>query len=179
MIVASSFRVNPKFLSSKSRIYLSNSESGERVDGFDPGEFEQVFKVLSPGLNKNQINKMDNEILSELQEATTKEELFRKYPFESYELPVLPDCNNYYSGKFEDSFWLQNADQVFVYIPIPDSVTSKDISVKFEVKRVDVKIKGEAKTVFCSERIIPDGSFWTVENSKDGTRYLQLDLEKR
>jgi hypothetical protein len=186
LVTVVTFRVSPKFTTSSRSIFPlfdsdanANDIGNERVDGFDPGEFDQIFKVLSPGLNKNKINKMDNEILSELQEATKKEELFRKYPFDSYELPVLPDCNNYYSGKFEDSFWLQNSDQVFVYIPIPESVSSKDITVKFEVKRVDINIKGEEKVVFCSERIIPDGSFWTMEADKDGTRYLQLDLEKR
>lgn len=182
LVTVSAFHINQKFRPLSRNVFpLFDSEiNNERVDGYDPGEFEQIFKVLNPEINnKNKTNKIDNGIVSESEDGSTKEELFRKYPFENLELPILTDCNNYYSGKYEDSFWLQNSDQVFVYIPIVDDIPARDISVKFEVKRVDIKIKGEAKTVFCSERIIPDGSFWTMETDKNGVRYLQLDLEKR
>jgi len=96
-------------------------------------------------------------------------------------LPVLPDCNNYYSGKFEEYFWHQNSDQVYVYIPIDDDVTKADVKAKFEAKQVTVTIKGEEVIQFeCLERIIPDGSFWVIEtDKKEGKRYVQLDLEKR
>jgi len=111
-----------------------------------------------------------------------KEEIFRKYPFDNDKLPILPDCNNYYSGKYGDSFWHQNADQVYVFIPIDNDIGKNDIDVKFEAKKVTVSITGKDKLSFdCLERIIPDGSFWILEEDKsDKTmKYLLLDLEKR
>ncbi len=78
-------------------------------------------------------------------------------------LPVLPDCNNYYSGKFGDYFWHQNADQVLVYLPIGDDVDKSDIDVIFDVRKVIVNVKDQELISFsCLERIIPDGSFWIL-----------------
>ena len=103
------------------------------------------------------------------------------YPFVNTTLPVLPDCNNYYSGKFKEYFWHQNADQVYVYIPVDDHITKREVTVSFEARKVIVNIKGEEIVEFdCLERIIPEGSFWVFEaDEKEGKKYLQLDLEKR
>ena len=108
------------------------------------------------------------------------EQIYREYPFEESELPILPDCNNYYSGKYGDIFWHQNADQVFVFIPIPEDAERKQISAKFEAKSVEIKLNDEVLVAFqCLERIIPDGSFWLFETDTDCRKYIQLDLEKR
>jgi hypothetical protein len=113
-------------------------------------------------------------------ESSGTEQLHRSYPFENEGLPVLPDCNNYYSGTYGDYFWHQNADQVFMYIPIPEDIERRDIHVKFETKQVTVTIRGKQLVQFpCVERIIPDGSFWLFEKNKDGKKYIQLDMEKR
>ena len=103
------------------------------------------------------------------------------YPFVNTTLPVLPDCNNYYSGRFKDYFWHQNADQVYVYIPVDDHITKREVTVNFEARKVIVNVKGEEVVEFdCLERIIPEGSFWVFEaDEKEGKKYLQLDLEKR
>ena len=131
-----------------------------------------------------------------------QEEIFREYPFNNVKLPVLPDCNNYYSGKFGDYFWHQNADQVLVYIPIGDDVDKSDIDVIFDVRKVIVNVKDQELISFnCLERIIPDGSFWILgtyyfiiilfswyvyslfthlpETDDKKQNYIQLDLEKR
>ena len=152
---------------------------------FDPKEFEDVLKKsaggsvwggVGGGTNEEVLNKMRAE-----QEAKSAEEIYRKYPFEETQLPLLPDCNNYYSGSLGEFFWHQNADQVYAFIPIDDSVTKKDVDVNFQVKSVEVKVSDKLVVAFqCMERIIPDGSFWVIETSqKDGKKYLQLDLEKR
>lgn len=124
-----------------------------------------------------------NEFYNDLkndQEKSLSEDIYRKYPFDTTELPTLPDCDNYYSGKYGEYIWHQNADQVFVYIPIDENVERRDIQVKFEAKSVSVNVNQvEVVTFPCSERIIPDGSFWTFERDKDGKRYIHLDLEKR
>jgi len=102
------------------------------------------------------------------QEQEAREEIYREYPFQETMLPVLPDCNNYYSGKFEEYFWHQNADQVYVYIPIDDEASKSDVDVTFDVKRVAVKVRNQEVISFeCLERIIPDGSFWVFETDKN------------
>ena len=155
----------------------STVESSE--DKFNPLEFENALKSFGDigGFDK------DNKIIDDIRKANTdNEEIFRKYPFNETnpELPILPDCNNYYSGKYGDYFWHQNADQVFVFVPLNESISKSDIHIKFEAKSVTINISGNKLIDFkCNERIIPDGSFWIIETDSKKQRYLQLDLEKR
>ena len=160
--------------------------------GFDAAEFERALKSAgplppspTPTADKAAagpiLDQMRAEQQAQAQEAKS-EQIFREYQYEDAQLPVLPECNQYYSGSFGDYFWHQNADQVYVFMPLSDDgVSKKDIDVKFAAKSVEVLIRGQRVAFFeCLERIIPDGSFWVVETSdKDGKRYLQLDLEKR
>lgn len=70
-------------------------------------------------------------------------------------------------------------DQVYVFIPVEDAVTKKDVDALFEAKSVSIKINGKDAIEFeCIERVIPDGCFWTFEEDED-QRYIQLDMEKR
>jgi hypothetical protein len=124
----------------------------------------------------------DAEVMNEIREKQIEkaEEIYRAYPFGDIDLPVLPDCNNYYSGKFGDYFWHQNSDQVYLYIPVDEDTEKYDVEASFEALKVVVKIKGLDVIEFdCLERIIPDGSFWVMERDGDGKKYVQLDLEKR
>ena len=150
--------------------------------GFDAREFEEALKRAGPmptgskGGDGDEVVKMMRE-----EQKLQREQIYREYQYEQTELPILPDRNNYYSGSLGDWFWHQNADQVYVFIPLPEGVGKKDIDVKFSALSVEVLIDDKRLAYFeCLERIIPDGSFWVVESSaKDGKRYLQLDLEKR
>jgi len=151
---------------------------------FDAESFDKALRSAAPTWGKDGVfSKSDKETLDKIREEqeSRSEEIYRVYPFENKALPVLPDCNNYYSGKFEEYFWHQNADQVYVYIPIEDDVSKNDISATFEAKRVSVSVKGVQVVEFeCLERIIPDGSFWIIETDKeDKKKFIQLDLEKR
>lgn len=159
---------------------LADEVSGapSRVDG---KEFEEVLKAAGP-LWSQKMTPDEEALIGKLRQdqEEREEEIYRKYPFEDSFLPVLPDCNNYFSGKFGEYFWHQNADQVYVYIPINDSISKRDVDVKFDAKRVEVKVCGNLAIQFeCLERIIPDGSFWVIEQDKNGKRYVQLDMEKR
>lgn len=108
------------------------------------------------------------------------EDIFRKYPFEHLGLPTLPDFNNYYSGMMGDKFWHQNADQVFVFIPVCESLSKREVAVKFASREVSVSARGDVLARFsCNDRIIPEGSFWVLEKDKEGKRYIHLDMEKR
>ena len=145
---------------------------------FDGKEFEEALKKMGTVVGNQMASSEASDVINEMR----KEQLFRKYPFEDSPigLPVLPDCNNYYSGKFGNYTWHQNADQVFVYIPILSDMKKNDIFVKFETLSVTIKINEEELIKFPTiERIIPDGSFWIFETDKEGNKYLQLDLEKR
>ena len=114
------------------------------------------------------------------EQSKRAEEIYRKYPFENSSLPLLQDCNNYFSGKFGDYFWHQNADQVYVYIPIDEAAKKDDIRVDFNAKSVSVFLHDKELISFeCLERIIPDGSFWVMEKDSLSNRYILLDLEKR
>jgi hypothetical protein len=147
---------------------------------FDGKELNQVMNELSPvgGQVKQDLGAYN--VLQRELEARSVEEVHRSYPFVDNGLPVLPDCNNYYSGTYEKYFWLQNADQVFMYIPVPSDIERRDVQVSFEAKKVTVRLQGHELITFpCVERIIPDGSFWLFEVDKDGNKYIQLDMEKR
>jgi hypothetical protein len=117
-----------------------------------------------------------------MQVMALDEETFREYPTEYKDsgLPLLPDANNYWSGSSEDMFWHQNSDNVFVFIPLEDSHNKRNINVDFQALSVTVNLPGKDKIEFsCEERLIPDGSFWIIEEDKDGKRFLHLDIEKR
>jgi hypothetical protein len=112
--------------------------------------------------------------------ADVQETIHRGFSTET-SLPVLGDCNNYYSGESEGRFWHQNSDQVIVYIPIAESVNRHMINVKFAARLVTVNVDGmDAFSFPCTERVIPDGCFWMLEiDNNTDDRYLVLDLEKR
>ena len=155
--------------STSSRLFLDNA--------FDGKEFEDALKSIGPMMGK-QMNAAEDQDISNLR----KEQISRTYPFDDYsqQLPTLPDCNSYYSGKYLDYTWHQNADQVYVYIPIPEETSKRDIDVKFEALGVKLMINDKEIVKFDTlERIIPDGSFWVLETGMDGKKYLMLDLEKR
>ena len=72
-------------------------------------------------------------------------------------IPVLGDCNNYYSGEYEGKFWHQNADQVYVYIPVSPNIQRGDIDVKFEARAVHASVEGMEPFSFpCSGKKIPN-----------------------
>jgi hypothetical protein len=110
----------------------------------------------------------------------SKEKIFREYQFHHLQLPVLDDAHNYYCGSYKNCFWHQNADQVLVYIPIPDSLCKNKVNGRFEVNKVTINCGEEELISFhCPERIIPDGCCWVFERDFCGKRFLQVDLEKR
>ena len=173
MMTASAYKILPSLLRMRS---ICSSLSDD-----DKKDFDEALKSLGPVWDRK-LNEKDSEVYDKIRKNQEEkaEEIYRKYPFEEVSLPILPDCNNYYSGKFGDYFWHQNSDQVYVYIPIDDSVLKGDIHIKFEARNVEVKVHDEKLISFqCLERIIPDGSFWIIEQDQAGKRYLQLDLEKR
>lgn len=68
-------------------------------ENFDPLEFEQALKSVQPIWGKQSKSDDNTAIFNAIREdqKEKREELFRKYPFIDAELPVLPDCDNYYS----------------------------------------------------------------------------------
>ena len=114
-------------------------------------------------------------------QMTLEEETFRDYAkYADRGLPLLPDLNNYWAGSSGDMFWHQNSDNVFVLIPLEDDHNKRNIKVDFQALSVTVSLPGKDKIEFsCEERLIPDGSFWIIEEDKDGKRFLHLDIEKR
>lgn len=152
-----------------------------QVDDFNPSDFIKVLQQGNPSTNLNFENAVINDNFKASGDDDSNEEaIYRKYPFENLRLPVLPDCNNYFSGKFQNDFWHQNADQVVAYIPIADDVSKRDIAIAFDVNSLEIRVKGEVvKKVSLPDKIIPDGSFWVLETDKNNQKYIQLDLEKR
>jgi len=161
---------------------------------FNPQDFERAMKQMGPMLSgvprtdgdvAVAINRIRDE--QEARAATTTtgggEKIYRKYNNELL-LPFLNDCNNYFSGRYNDNFWHQNSDQVYVYLPLTSddlkNANKNDVSVKFDATKVKITINDKEYMSFdCLERIIPDGSFWTFETDNNNVRYLHLDLEKR
>ena len=161
-----------KWITNVGRVLYSSNDAN-----FDAKGFEEALRSISPTNGKSS-DATRNAVIADIRQ----EQISRKYPFDDYteQLPILPDCNNYYSGKYGDYSWHQNADQVFVYLPVDDSITKRDVEVKFEALSVQLFINDELITEFATiERLIPDGSFWVFEQDKNGQKYIQLDLEKR
>jgi hypothetical protein len=177
-IVSSSYAFAPSSFGCKWVRYNNAAVKSSSDDRFDGKEFEEALKNISPTMGKT-INADDKDsIINDIR----TEQISRKYPFDDYteQLPILPDCNNYYSGKYGTYTWHQNADQVFVYIPVEDTIGKRDIEIKFEALSVKVVINDEVIAKFDTiERLIPDGSFWIFETDKNGQKYIQLDMEKR
>lgn len=119
----------------------------------------------------------DKTIINQIHEG--QETLNRIYHHYDKMLPVLQDATNYYSGDYAGNFWHQNADAVLVHMPVASSVQKGDVKVKFEVKRVTVVVLDGPPVTLYTDRIIPDGSCWSLEYDKDGNKYIQLELEKR
>ena len=148
--------------------------TGKDVPKTGEPTLEKTSPVLDAALKKAK------EVIVPNSSESDREQLYRKYPHASSGLPVLQDHDNYYSGTFQDIFWHQNTDNVFVFIPVDETVSRSDVNVKFEALQVQVKIAGvDVATFPTHERCIPDGSFWTFERDKEGKRYLHIDLEKR
>jgi hypothetical protein len=104
----------------------------------------------------------------------------REYKFHHLKLPHLVGSQNYYCGIYRNCFWHQNADQVLIHCPLNPVAKTKDIRATFEVFNVSLRVNDIPLVSFiCPERIIPHGSFWTIENDIDGEPYIQIDLEKR
>jgi hypothetical protein len=107
-------------------------------------------------------------------------EIYKKYPFFKLELPMLDDRDNYYSGSFKGKFWHQNADQVYLYMPVDDKLKTSEVKVQFETKKASITIKDVPYlTLDLFDSIIPGGSFWVFERDQYGVKYLLLDMEKR
>lgn len=158
---------------------LRMAESESESDGsFDPSAFEDALKKSGAAISNAAVT--DKEKDDENTGAEKAEKTFREYPFKDLGLPVLADCDNYYSGKFGEYFWHQNADQLHIYIPVSEDMTRRDVKADFQASRVTFSLFGKEEFSFeCVDRIIPDGSFWVFETDKDGKKYVQLDLEKR
>jgi hypothetical protein len=113
-------------------------------------------------------------------DRSISEIIHRKYPYENLSLPMLTDRNNYYSGDFDDMFWHQNGDQVYIYVPLENAISRDEIDLTFEVKRLRLVIKDqEVFSIQLPERITPDSSFWVLETDSAGKKYIQIDMEKR
>ena len=153
----------------------------------DLGELNKAMKISQSSLGKKLTNADTDDILRALkeeQDSRIGDEIISREFETDTTLPVLPDCNNYYSGTFNGMTWHQNSDQVYVYIPIDADIRKSSIEIQFEARYVQISVDGQDDIVFaCFERIIPDGSFWVIEqddnDSTGETKYIMLDLEKR
>jgi hypothetical protein len=148
-----------------------NDSSDSEVDG---KELEGILNSIPP-LNEF---KIDSHAVTSLRQH--QEEVYRKFPFAHHGLPLLPDCDGYFSGSCNGVFWHQDSDEVLVQIPVGDNTSKNCVHAKFSALHVDVDIDDLEPISFeCVERIIPDGSFWTLETGKDNKKFVQLNLEKR
>lgn len=75
--------------------------------------------------------------------------------------------------------WSQTLEEVTVYVPLPDNVTSKQLDVKILSNKLRVGVKGQTPMIDgeWSKKIKPDDSIWTLE-SDGGKRILQMTLQK-
>lgn len=108
-----------------------------------------------------------------------KEETFKEYPFTNLSLPVLSDSKDYWSGKYGNYFWHQNRDQLYIFIPVDDSVSKSDISVVFNPIDIDVSFADTKIHIECPHNIGPSGCFWVLEHDIHDNKYILLELEKR
>lgn len=167
----------------------TESVNNERNDDFNPSDYIKVLNG-APSNAASGNDKQSSEFLSAMRDMQIQkyldEEVYRKYPFENYDLPILPDHDNYYSGKYKEFFWHQNADQVIMYISFSnitntETITKKDITSEIQAQSIKLSVLDKVVLeVKLFDKIVPDGSFWVIESDANtGEKYIQLDLEKR
>ena len=92
---------------------------------------------------------------------------------------LKPSAGN---GSSTESYsWTQTLEEVQAVIPIEKGVKAKDLTIKLEVERCLIAKKDNSKTYVDGSwfgRIHPDDSLWTIEESDDGERSVQLTLLK-
>lgn len=179
-------RINAKFTTS----VRASAKGGSDVRISEPPSREEVMRLAAEHgmdeLSKQQTANLKNAAVQQVDDMVMKKhlavghEIYKKYPFFKLELPILEDRDNYYSGSFKGKFWHQNADQVFLYMPVDEKLKTSEVDVHFEVNKVFIKIKDEDYlSLDFFDSIIPHGSFWMFERDQYGVKYLLLDLEKR
>lgn len=167
-VVAYSWRVPINHITSRKLRKLRSEASNDRSSGTPFTEAGSSLQNQVVNTNTSQDSKAQ------------AEEIFKVYPFTDLGLPILEECDNFYSGKCRNYFWLQNRGQVLAYLPINDDITKYDVSVEFEPEAVHVKVNEKLLVEFTTPYPInPSGSFWVLEHDKHDKKYIQLDLEKR
>lgn len=142
-------------------------------------EFERYLKKFGPMLGKGGSSKPGTMPFTKTKNPNG-EEVYRGCSLVQNGLPILPDCKSFYSGNFNGTHWLQNAQQVVVFVPIVKEMTKSDIDVQFGINGFDIFFHGNLYW-HCDvrERIISGGCFWSLEVDNLDDKYIYLDLEKR
>ena len=91
------YRVRSALLSSLSSTNENMGDANANGDNFDGQEFSDVLKSASSNWGKK-LESPNTDILNNM-----KEEIYREYPYSDINLPILSECNQYYSGKYEVS----------------------------------------------------------------------------
>lgn len=92
---------------------------------------------------------------------------------------LKPSAGN---GSSTESYsWTQILEEVQAIVPIEKGLKAKDLTIKLEVERCLIAKKDNSKVYVdgpWSGKIHPDDSLWTIEESSDGERTVQLTLLK-
>jgi hypothetical protein len=101
LVTVSSFTIFPNVR----KVIRSKLQSNEQQQDVDGQDFESVVQAVSESISKG-FKVVSNDRSNENRnENPLREEIYREYPEEFRSLPVLSDCNNYYSGSLGDNFW--------------------------------------------------------------------------
>jgi hypothetical protein len=85
-------------------------------------------------------------------------------------------------GTTDKYTWTQTLEELHVYVPVHKDIKTKDLSIKLDVHRCYVGLKGQGPIIDAEwpERIKADDSIWTLEDApkKDGGRVVHLAIFK-
>ncbi|CEM30592.1 unnamed protein product [Vitrella brassicaformis CCMP3155] len=106
----------------------------------------------------------------------------RVAPRDDTSFPRLEYSEIYHSGIKEAFRWQQNREAVYIYVPLPQGTTKRDLDVDLEVHPYSLRLCLNGDTIIddsLSERVRCDGVFWTLDEEQPLGTFLTVSMEKK
>ena len=153
------------------------AQAAKRVQGESEAQVQEVTdeeadRIMQDEAKKKEVRESSSE--SPVQEDEAEE---NKEGEEKKDKGAKPNAGN--GGETDKYRWTQTLEEVTVYVPLPDGITSKQLDVQMKSTTLKIGLKGQAPIIDgpLHKKIKASDSLWTLET--DGPkRTLQLTFVK-